>query len=178
MPSDQPPTATTPEAMSNQAIAQNLLAHGLPTESTEMLLVFMQFLANELVNRLAQGEALQDCAALMDRYARFDSLRLRAVATKLREAKARQQQAAAETSPQAMAEPVTPATAAAAEPPRPFALTTPPSPERGKRIVHLSRQQRRALLRKQLQAAVSPMTLVTLVDGKQSCHGALGSPHS
>jgi hypothetical protein len=139
--------------MSNQVIAQHLLARGLPTESTEMLQVFMQFLANEVVNRMAQGGSLADCSALMDRYARYDSLRQRGLALKLRAAKAKQK-AAAETTPEEVSEPTAPTTTAGAETLAPSRLTTPPSPAPAPRIAHLSRQQRRALLRKLTQAVV------------------------
>lgn len=147
MPNDPTPATATPETTSNQALAQQLLAQGLPTESTDVLQLYLQFLANEVVKRLAQGESLEDCSALMDRYVRYDSLRLRGLALKLREA--RQSTAAAEA-----AEPAALATAAEAEPSAPSRIVTSSPPKPAHRTAHLSRQQRRALLRRLTQAVV------------------------
>lgn len=134
--------------MSNQVIAQRLLAQGLPTQPLEMLVLFMQFMANEVVNCLAQGESLEACFELTDRFARYESLRQRAVNTSLREAKAHQK-AAAETPPEAIAEPAASTAPTEEETLTPPIPTSPPPPAIAERRVHLSRQQRRALLRKQ-----------------------------
>src|SRR5688572_24116118 len=116
MPNDPTPATATPEATSNQAIAHDLLAQGLPTQPTDVLELFMRFLANEVVNRVAQGESLESCSALMDRYARYDSLRLRGIAMKLREAG---QSASAEAPAQEAAEASAPSRVVTSSPPKP-----------------------------------------------------------
>jgi hypothetical protein len=151
MPNDLTAAIATPEATSNQALAQDLLTQGLPTQSTDVLQVFMQFLANEVVNRVAKGESVEDCSALMDRYARFDSLRQRGIALKLRQAKAK---AAAEASAQEAAEPTAPGAVAEAELSAASRMVASSPAKPAPRPVHLSRQQRRALLRKQTQGAL------------------------
>ena len=143
-------TENTLSTISNQVSALRLIAQGLPTQPLEMLVQLMQFMLNDVVNHLAQGGSLADCSALTDRFARYETLRQRAVNTSLREAKARQK-AAAETSPQETPAPT--ARNAEAEPPVASPGVTPPLP--APRLMHMSRQQRRALLRKLTQVATS-----------------------
>jgi hypothetical protein len=147
-------TENTLSTISNQVSALRLIAQGLPTQPLEMLVQLMQFMLNDVVNHLAQGGSLADCSALTDRFARYETLRQRAVNTSLREAKARQK-AAAEMSPQETPAPT--ARNAEAEPPVTSPAVTPPlsSPRPASRLMHMSRQQRRALLRKLTQVATS-----------------------
>ncbi len=158
MPNSPTLTENTLSTISNQVSALRLIAQGLPTQPLEMLVQLMQFMMNDVVNHLAQGGSMADCSALTDRFAHYETLRQRAINTSLREAKARQK-AAAETAPQEAPAPT--AHHAKAEPPAASAspAVAPPlsSSKPAQRLIHMSRQQRRALLRK-LTPAVAPAT--------------------